>query len=252
MKKLYIKLATILLLLLIISNTTFSQVLISNSSGTPDNSAMLEIQSNSKGMLIPRLTTAQRTTLATTAVPGLLVFDKTIGSFFIWGKDSKGDNAWIDLSVPAGIWETSNSNVFLANTYSNVGIGTSNPSKKLVIQANNDTDTLMEILDKDGKPLMILTPKLTKFYFNPTSKGVAGGFAVGRYATAKADLDTTLFLVTPDSTRVYTTGTKATAVAGGFAVGRYATAKGGKSLKAIKYFETNAKRTRVYTDGSDS
>ena len=256
MKNLYTKLS-ILLLIIFSSFASFSQVLITDDGTTnPDGSAMLEIKSSDKGMLIPRLTTLQRTSIGS-PVAGLLVYDTTAGSFFIYGKNSKGTNAWIDLSVPSGIWETDAlNNVYLADTYNNVGIGTTNPTKKLVIQADNDNDTLMEVLDKDGKPLMILTPKLTKFYFNPTAKGIAGGFAVGRYATAKgnekADVDTTLFLVTPDSTRVYTTGSAVTAVAGGFAVGRYATAKGNKALKAIKYFETNANRTRVYTDGESA
>ncbi|NOZ35626.1 MAG: hypothetical protein GXO80_10060, partial [Chlorobi bacterium] len=69
MKKTTTKLILALLIIFLLINTqnTFSQVLISGSSGTPDASAMLEIQSNSKGLLIPRLTTAQRTSLASSA-----------------------------------------------------------------------------------------------------------------------------------------------------------------------------------------
>jgi len=249
MKNLYTKLS-ILLLIIFSSFASFSQVLITDDGSTsPDNSAMLEIKSNSKGMLIPRLTTGQRTGISS-PVPGLLVFDKTIGSFFIYGKNSKGTNAWIDLSVPSGIWETDGSNVYLADTYNYVGIGTKTPTKKLVIQASNDSDTLMEVLDKDGKPLMILTPKLTKFYFHDSNKkGVAKGFAVGRYSTLKyATSDTSLFLVTPDSTRVYTYGAKSQA--GGFALGKYETLKKGAVLK--KYFFTDIDSTRVYTSGAKS
>jgi len=246
MKK--IKLTVVLVLTLIIIQNSFSQVLISNSAGTPNNSAMLEIASTTKGMLIPRMSTTQRNTLGSlpTTEPGLLVFDITLGSFFIYGKTLNGANGWIDLSTDAGIWTRSDTCIYLSDPKYNVGIGTSNPSKKLVIQANNSTDTLMEILDKDGKPLMILTPTLTKFYFNESNKkGIAGGFAVGRYATAKAISDTALFIVTPDSTRVYTSGLASTVEAGGFAVGRYATAKG----SPIKFFNTNIHNTRVYTDG---
>ncbi|MCF6366292.1 MAG: hypothetical protein L3J35_08830, partial [Bacteroidales bacterium] len=41
--------------------SSYSQVLISGSTGTPNSSAMLDIESTSKGLLIPRMTTAQRT-----------------------------------------------------------------------------------------------------------------------------------------------------------------------------------------------
>jgi len=250
MKNFYLKLTCFIIITFILNiQKSFGQgIMISDNSETiADASSVLEVQSNSKGLLIPRLTTSQRNNLSSYAKEGLLVYDSDLGSFFIYGKTSLGDLNWNDLSTSSGIWKRNSNNVYLSSPYSNVGIGTSTPNKKLVIKADNATDTLLEIQDEYGKPLMIITPTLTKFYFNQTSKGTAGGFAVGRYATAKsnANIDTTLFLVTPDSTRVYTTGSAVTATAGGFAVGRYATAKG----RAIKYFETNANSTRVYTDG---
>jgi len=244
------KILILLGLFLIFSINSFSQVLITDDgSTTPDGSAMLEIKSNDKGMLIPRMTTTNREALhnSSTAKPGLLVFDSDLGSFFIYGKTAKGTDGWVDLSNGGTVWEKSGNNVYLANSSYNVGIGTDKPNKKLVIKAENQNDTLFEILDSYGKPLMIITPTLSKFYFNETNaKGIAGGFAVGRYASAKAVSDTALFLVTPDSTRVYTSGDATKGVAGGFAVGRYASAK----ASPIQYFNTNISSTRVYTDGS--
>jgi len=252
MKNLFLKLSVVLLILITLSTqNVFSQgIMISDNSETEaDASAVLEIQSTSKGLLIPRLTSSQRNTLTSYAKEGLLVYDVTLGSFFIYGKTSTGSLAWNDLSTPSGIWQTNSNDVYLANPYTNVGIGTSSPNKKLVIQADNAIDTLLEILDENGKPLMIITPTLTKFYFNETSKkGAAGGFAVGRYASAKAINDTALFIVTPDSTRVYTSASSAKGVSGGFAVGRYASAKG---ESAKKYFYTGIDSTRVYTDGNN-
>ncbi len=64
-----------------------------NGSGTaPDASAMLDIQSTSKGVLIPRMTTAQRTGITTPAT-GLLVFDTNTASF--WYRHSTG---WKELT----------------------------------------------------------------------------------------------------------------------------------------------------------
>jgi hypothetical protein len=50
---------------------------------TPDNSAMLEVQSSSKGLLFPRMTTVQRTGIASPAV-GLHVFDTNTNSLWFY------------------------------------------------------------------------------------------------------------------------------------------------------------------------
>ena len=147
MKNLFLKLSILILVFLLINTqSTFSQVLISGSSGTPDGSAMLEIKSDNKGVLIPRVTTANRQGISGTA--GLIVYDTTIGSFFLYGKKPDATMGWIDLSSNAEIWQTKNSNVFLSNSNYNVGIGTSNPTKKFVLKAENSTDTLFEIQDQ--------------------------------------------------------------------------------------------------------
>ncbi|MCD4794049.1 MAG: hypothetical protein K8R54_12495, partial [Bacteroidales bacterium] len=61
MKKNYLK--QVLLLIIVALTFTFSgnaQVLINSTGGTPDASAMLEIQSTTQGLLIPRMTTSDR------------------------------------------------------------------------------------------------------------------------------------------------------------------------------------------------
>ncbi|MBI3240619.1 MAG: hypothetical protein HYZ43_17535 [Flavobacteriia bacterium] len=49
----------------------------------PAASAMLDVSSTTSGLLIPRMTSAQRTAIAAPAT-GLLVYDTTIGSFYYW------------------------------------------------------------------------------------------------------------------------------------------------------------------------
>jgi len=46
----------------------------------PDPSAQLDVKSTGKGMLVPRMTTAQRTAITSPAT-SLLVFDTTTGGF---------------------------------------------------------------------------------------------------------------------------------------------------------------------------
>jgi hypothetical protein len=86
--------------------TTYCQnVAIGNSGSNPDASAMLDIQSNSKGLLIPRLTTAQRIAIVSPAT-GLLVFDTNTGSF--WFRKSTGWEELVDASTTH--WEEVGSN----------------------------------------------------------------------------------------------------------------------------------------------
>lgn len=60
----------------------FSQVGINTQ--TPHPSSVLDIQSDTKGLVVPRLTTAAINTLAATASEGLIVFDKEKKTFFGW------------------------------------------------------------------------------------------------------------------------------------------------------------------------
>ncbi len=89
-------------------------------------SSMLDVKSDSKGVLIPRLTTAQRTSIATPAI-GLIVFDISTKSFWYyktggWSKISgssgtgfsafNGSNqaftAQFDPTVPSEIYDDGN------------------------------------------------------------------------------------------------------------------------------------------------
>ncbi|MEZ4965134.1 MAG: hypothetical protein R2791_07825 [Saprospiraceae bacterium] len=68
-----------------------AQVAINQDNSAPDPSAMLDVKSSDKGMLVPRLSTAQRAAVANPAT-GLLVFDTDTESF--WFRDSL---AWVEL-----------------------------------------------------------------------------------------------------------------------------------------------------------
>ena len=81
------------LLLVFFAYSSFAQVGINTDNSAPDVSAILDIKSTTKGMLAPRMTTAQRTAISSPAT-GLLVFDIDIASF--WFYDG---TAWEDLSA---------------------------------------------------------------------------------------------------------------------------------------------------------
>lgn len=79
-------------------------VAINDNGVAPDTSAMLDISSNSKGILIPRMTTAQRNTIPSPA-EGLMIYSVTDSSFYYysngWNRIGKSNEGW-SLSGNAG------------------------------------------------------------------------------------------------------------------------------------------------------
>ena len=100
-----------------------AQVAINTDNSTADNSAMLEVKSSDKGILIPRLTTTQRNAISNPA-KGLLVFDNDLNSF--WFYDG---STWVGVGAAAA---------------ANMGID------KLV-DADNDTKVLVEKTTDDDQ-----------------------------------------------------------------------------------------------------
>jgi len=107
-------------------------IAINSTGASPNASAMLDVQSTSKGMLVPRMTTVQRTAIASPAT-GLLVFDNTTGSF--WFKNA---SKWVELIDSSNTTWTKNASDVYVNNGENVGIGTNNPAVRL--QISNGTD----------------------------------------------------------------------------------------------------------------
>lgn len=85
------KLFKLLLLSLLFTGFSYAQVGIGNTN--PDPSSMLDIQSESQGLLVPRMTTAQRNAIASPA-ESLLVFDTDEDAFYYY--DTAGSR-WVKL-----------------------------------------------------------------------------------------------------------------------------------------------------------
>lgn len=75
--------AILLCLAMVISLSTFAQVAINNSGSPPDSSAILDIQSSNKGLLIPRLTQNQIEDIQSPA-NGLIVFNVENNRVYIY------------------------------------------------------------------------------------------------------------------------------------------------------------------------
>ena len=78
----------------LISFSGVAQVGINTNNSDPHASAMLDVKSTTKGMLVPRMSSAQRNAISNPA-KGLLVFDNNKSSFWFYNG-----TAWEDLSEP--------------------------------------------------------------------------------------------------------------------------------------------------------
>ncbi len=86
---------------------------------TPNASAQLEVASTTKGFLVPRMTTAQRTAIAAPA-NGLMLYDTNLSAFYFYNGSS-----WNAVNSGGGggsSWTASGNNIYNSNT-GNVGIG---------------------------------------------------------------------------------------------------------------------------------
>jgi hypothetical protein len=73
MQKRYFKIITVLAVSLFTTKCFSQSVSINNTGAAADSTAMLDVSSTTKGLLIPRMAAAQRTAIATPAT-GLLVY----------------------------------------------------------------------------------------------------------------------------------------------------------------------------------
>jgi hypothetical protein len=134
MKKLFI----ILISFCFIANS-YAQIGINATNTPPDASAMLDVSSTTKGVLIPRMTTIQKNNLPNKS-DGLLVYDTDL-KVFSYYKHYGGPllGFWQDFgnppATPPSVWNT-NGNDINSSNIGNVGIGTSVPNAKLEIQAD--------------------------------------------------------------------------------------------------------------------
>ena len=131
---------TIIFVFILSAGMTKAQnISISDVSHTADASAVLDVYSTSSGMLMPRLTTAARTGMASPAT-GLTVFDTGTGSY--WYYDG---SAWKEVSY-GKLWSKSGTFTYLSNMLDFVGMGTASPTTNLnVFEANTDVVPAIKI-----------------------------------------------------------------------------------------------------------
>jgi trimeric autotransporter adhesin len=91
---------------------THAQVAFNTTGASPDNSAMLDVTSSAKGLLVPRMTTAERIAI-TLPVTGLLVYDNSLSLFYFYNG-----TAWAPIATLTNGWSVNgNSGTVSGNNF---------------------------------------------------------------------------------------------------------------------------------------
>jgi hypothetical protein len=106
---------------------------------TPDPNAQLDVSSSNKGILIPRMTLAQRNTIPGITL-GLMIYQTDNNPGFYVNKSSSFAFNWVPITEGKNLWSTSlgNSNYISNINTGNVGIGTTLPEMKFAV-TNDDS-----------------------------------------------------------------------------------------------------------------
>jgi hypothetical protein len=191
------KMMLLFMTLLITSVMSFAQsVGINTDNSAPDNSAMLDVKSDAKGFLLPRLTKVQRKAITIPAI-GLMVYqtNDTAGFYYYDGSSwqllgtagsAAGSNGQLTFNH-SGVADGATS-LFYDNVDSRLGIGTTTPAATLdvnsisavesVDQSQTNTSGLMNIVFSAnativGQSFTVgITGPLNKIGFDITEVGV--------------------------------------------------------------------------------
>jgi hypothetical protein len=134
------------------SSAVSQSVAINDNGAIPHASAILDVNvaaAAKKGVLIPRMTTAERVAIAAPA-KGLLVFDNTTSSFWYYNG-----TAWSQLAGSSvNYWTLSGTNIYNNNT-GNVGIGLTAPRAKFHVVANRSVVFGADSLSNSAGPQFV-------------------------------------------------------------------------------------------------
>lgn len=142
--KLHFKLYLLMFLAFVINVFALqAQVSINTSGNDPHPSAMLDIESTSSGLLIPRMTATERDNISSPAT-GLMVYVTDDNKF--WYYDG---TQWVTMiGSPDNDWVVAGNDMY-SGVSGNVGIGVTNPGTKLHVKG-------VTLLERDGSPVVYI------------------------------------------------------------------------------------------------
>jgi len=109
----------------------YAQVAINTDGSNANGSAMLDVKSTTKGLLVPRMTNTEMNGVTSPAT-GLMVYNTTDSAFYFYnGIEWKN----VSQAMSDNDWVISGTNIYSGLT-GNVGIGINNPNRRLYIRDN--------------------------------------------------------------------------------------------------------------------
>lgn len=120
--------ALLLIFLLAIGISIQAQVAVNTDGAAPDNSAMLDVKSTTRGLLAPRMTLAQRNAIVSPA-SGLMIYQTTDIPGYYYNSGTPAAPAWALVGSNAGQWLNNGTSIYY--NLGNVGIGTASPLERL-------------------------------------------------------------------------------------------------------------------------
>jgi hypothetical protein len=145
-----------------------AQVAINTDGSDPDPSGMLDIKSTTSGLLIPRMTSAQRDGIANPAT-GLMVF-VTDDNKFYFNAGIPSSPSWLKVSEADNDWVVNGNEMYSVNT-GNVGIGVASPLAKLQVN-----DGLLITGEYGFGDTMKINGNGTRMFFNPRRAAFRSGY----------------------------------------------------------------------------
>jgi hypothetical protein len=124
-----------LVIIILLSSVSHSQIGIGTTS--PDESAILHLKGNNKGLLLPRLTTEQRNSSSGILSPigGIVIYDTTINSFLITLENDK----WIN----AVTGDQEKTTTGITTSAGAIGIGTSSIDRNSILDVVSTTKGIL-------------------------------------------------------------------------------------------------------------
>ncbi len=120
---------TILLMFAFYAAEALAQTSVAIGTSAPHSSAALDISSNNKGLLVPRMSNTARLSIASPA-NGLLVYDSSFHRLYQFQ-----DGVWRYMLTNES-WIQSSTRNWMYNSSDSIGIGTSAPTEKLDVNGN--------------------------------------------------------------------------------------------------------------------
>jgi uncharacterized protein (UPF0333 family) len=123
----------VILTLLLAATATQAQVGIGTAS--PDGSAIVDITASAKGLIVPRMTTAERDASIKSPTAGLLIYNTTSSALEIANSSS----LWVNLSTGTTAAVTSGS----TSSTAGLGVGTTSPDANAILDITSTTQGVL-------------------------------------------------------------------------------------------------------------